>query len=188
MFRRFNSRRVADWLWSQRDEIMERYRGCTVQQCRARDAELGRVSRLPDPNSGTWRNADGTPAAAGDGLFVPNEGTNLHAALSRHPNGAQGIPYNNGQADLSAFPPRGSAGPNGKPYSVEIQQSLDGDRAADRSAAWGQWRQDFPGKADPSRGVWHHTGDGVTMQYVDESVHGALAHQGGVAMNTSPGF
>ena len=48
----------------------------------------------------------------------------------------------------------------------------------------------FPGTSNPdgSVGQWHHTGDGVTMQFVDAEVHKNLAHQGGVAMNTSPEF
>ncbi|MEL6476715.1 MAG: HNH endonuclease [Pseudomonadota bacterium] len=190
----FARRRIASSQYWQgikrrRDQVLDRFGTCNTQACRqARDAEMGRVSRLPDPNTGTWRNADGTPGVAGDGLFVPNDGTRLHTALSAHPNGSQGIPFSNGQPDLSAFPPSGSAAPGGGPFSVEIEQSLAGDRTADRAASWGQWRADNPGRPDPQGGIWHHTGDGVTMQYVDQDIHGALAHQGGVAMNTSQEF
>ena len=116
----------------------------------------------------------------------------MHNALSAHQNPVTGIPYSNGEPDLSGFPPlgRNNSAPDGRAYSVEIEQSLTGDRGADAHAAWRQRAEDYPGTRNPDRdeGRWHHTGDGVTMQFVDRRVHESLAHQGGVAMNTSPGF
>ena len=155
-----------------------------------RDAELERTTRLPSRNQGDWVDANGNRVPAGHGTFRPREGTRLHDALSAHQNPVTGITYRNGEPDLSGFPPlgRNNSAPDGRAYSVEIEQSLDGDRMADAAAAWRQRAEDYPRTRNPEGGQWHHTGDGVTMQYVDAEVHRSLAHQGGVAMNTSPEF
>ena len=192
----FARRRVAaSQYWGaikrRRDAIKDRYRNCRRGPCAdERDRELERQSNLPSRQNGEWRDANGNRVPAGEGNFVPNPGTRMHDALSQHQNPVTGIPYSDGQPDLSGFPPlgRNGAAPDGRAYSVEIDQSLTGDRNADAHAAWQQRGRDYPGTRNPSGGHWHHTGDGVTMQYVDENVHGALSHQGGVAMNTSPGF
>jgi hypothetical protein len=178
-----------------RDEIAERYKNCKTDACReARKRELEQTSRLPSRENGKWEDGNGNPTLPGQGKFVPDEGTNLHNALSRHQSPVTGIDYSDGQPDLSGFPPRGrnNAGPDGNAYSVEIEQAMGPDstanRTADRNGAWGQWRQNNPDARDPTGGQWHHDTDGVTMQYVDQDVHGALAHEGSASMNTSPEF
>lgn len=190
-------RMAASQYWGaikrRRDEIKDAYRRCDSEVCReARRRELEQTTRLPSRQQGQWKNADGSPALPGEGVFVPNEGTNLHSALSAHQQPVTGVPFKDGQPDLSGFPPpgRNNSAPAGGPYTVEIEQSLSGDRNADAAAAWRQRAEDFPGTRNPNRedGRWHHTSDGVTMQFVDADVHGALAHQGGVSMNTSPNF
>lgn len=121
---------------------------------------------------------------------LPDEDSRLYDALSDRQNPVTGIPYNDGVPDLSGFPPPGrhNSAPGGGPYRVEIEQSLTGSRGADRNAAKRQWREDYPGRRTPEQGHWHHEADGVTMTYIDRRVHGGLAHEGSVAMNTSPGF
>lgn len=192
-------RMAASQYWQQikrrRDEIAERYRRCNSEVCReARRRELEQTTRLPSRQHGEWRNTDGSPALPGQGKFIPNEGTRLHDALSEHQSPVTGITYRDGNPDFSDFPPlgRGNSAPDGSSHTVEIEQALGPDpsanRTSDRNAAWGQWRQSNPNaRRDPNGGVWHHTGDGVTMQYVDADVHSA-AHQGSASMNTSPEF
>ena len=180
---------------ARRDEILDRYRGCNEATCRARrDEELrdlyGR-GNLPAEGTGSFRNPDGSPAPVGEGVFVPDPsnptGARLAAALEDH--GTSGIPYTNGRPDLSGFPPPGSAAPNGRAWSVEIEQSITGDRIADRDASWGAWRErygaDYP---EPTVGHWHHAGDGATMQFVDARIHGRLSHVGDASINQSPEF
>ncbi|MFC6588657.1 HNH endonuclease [Sulfitobacter pacificus] len=180
-----------------RDNIMRKYEGCQDEVCRAaRDAELRDMysqhgRNLPAESTGSFRNPDGSPAPPGEGTFIPNPndrtGGDLADALDEH--GASGIPYSNGQPDLSGFPPRGSAGPDGNAWSVEIEQSLTGERGADRNASWGTWRDQYGDThRDPSGGHWHHSGDGATMQYVDADIHGALSHSGDASINQSPEF
>ncbi|MBT0957822.1 HNH endonuclease [Alphaproteobacteria bacterium KMM 3653] len=193
--RKLASRTLRNRIRQRRDDIMRKYEGCNDAVCRqARDEELrdlyGR-GNLPAEGTGTWRNADGSPAAVGEGMFVPDPnnptGARLADALDQH--GATGIPYSNGQPDLSGFPPPGSASPNGNAYSVEIEQSLTGDRTADRNASWGAWRDQYGADYDdPTGGHWHHSGDGATMQYVDQDIHGALSHAGDASVNQSPEF
>lgn len=189
--RRMAASRYWGAIKRRRDEIKDAYKNCKTEACKeARKRELEQTTRLPSRQQGEWKNADGSPALPGEGVFVPKEGTRLHDALSEHQQPVTGVPFKDGQPDLSGFPPsgRGNSAPGGGPYTVEIEQSLTGDRSADATEAWRQRAEDFPGTNNPERGVWHHTGDGVTMQYVDSQVHGSLAHQGGVAMNTSPEF
>lgn len=195
--RRIASTRFWGAIKRRRDEILKKYKNCNAAPCRKqRDDELRAMYRengvnLPAESTGTWKNADGTPAALGEGMFVPDPndpvGANLSRHLSRH--NATGIPYENGQPSLSGFPPLGSAGPDGKAWSVDIEHSLAGDRRADRDASWGAWREkygsDYP---DPQRGHWHHSGNGSTMQYVDQDIHSTLSHSGDASFNTSPEF
>lgn len=180
-----------------RDNIMRKYEGCQDEVCRAAgDAELRDMysqhgRNLSAESTGSFRNPDGSPAPPGEGTFIPNPndrtGGDLADALDEH--GASGIPYSNGQPDLSGFPPRGSAGPDGNAWSVEIEQSLTGERGADRNASWGTWRDQYGDThRDPSGGHWHHSGDGATMQYVDADIHGALSHSGDASINQSPEF
>jgi hypothetical protein len=179
-----------------RQAILDKYANCRRKECADdRDRELEAQSNLPSRENGDWVDANGNRVPAGTGNFVPKEGTRLHDALTAHQNPVTGIPYTNGQPDLSGFPPpgRGNAGPNGGAYSVEIPQAIGADRTAngvaDRNAAWGEWRQQYgTTNGDPQGGNWHHTGDGVTMQYVDREVHGALSHQGAGSMNTDVDF
>jgi hypothetical protein len=178
-----------------RDAIMRKYEGCNNATCRAqRDEELrdlyGR-GNLPAEGTGSFRNADGSPAPVGEGVFVPDRssrtGADLADALEDH--GRTGIPYSNGRPDLSGFPPPGSAAPNGRAWSVEIEQSLTGDRVADRNASWGAWRDAHgANNRDPRGGNWHHSGDGATMQYVDQRIHGSLSHVGDAATNQTAEF
>ncbi|WP_175496407.1 HNH endonuclease [Paracoccus halophilus] len=188
-------RMAASQYWGaikrRRDQIKDAYRKFDTEPCKeARKRELEQTTRLPSRQQGEWKNADGSPALPGEGVFVPKEGTPMHKALGRHQQPVTGVPFKDGQPDLSGFPPlgRNGAAPDGKAYSVEIEQNLSGDRNADAHAAWEQRAIDYPDTRNPSDGQWHHTGDGVTMQYVDRDVHRALAHQGGVSMNTSPEF
>ncbi|MBK4218242.1 HNH endonuclease [Paracoccus caeni] len=195
--RRIASTRFWGAIKRRRDEILKKYENCNAALCRKqRDDELRAMYRengvnLPAESTGTWKNADGTPAALGEGMFVPDPndpvGANLSRHLSRH--NATGIPYENGQPNLSGFPPPGSAGPDGKAWSVDIEQSLSGNRQADLDASWGTWRDQYGSDyRDPRGGSWHHTGNGSTMQYVDRDLHGALSHTGDVAINQSPEF
>ena len=138
-------RAAASQYWGairrRRDAIKDRYRNCRRGPCAdERDRALERQSRLPSRENGTWQDSNGNRVPAGEGNFVPNPGTRMHDALSRHQSPVTGIPYSNGQPDLSGFPPlgRGGADPNGRAYSVDIEQSLTGDRNADAHAAWVQ--------------------------------------------------
>ncbi|MFM2390218.1 MAG: hypothetical protein RLZZ437_1773 [Pseudomonadota bacterium] len=180
---------------AQRDDIMKKYEGCNDAVCRrARDEELrdlyGR-GNLPAEGTGSFRNPDGTPAAVGEGIFVPDPNDRTGAKLARalEDHGATGIPYSNGRPDLSGFPPLGSTAPDGKAWSVEIEQSLVGGRKADTDASWGAWRDQYGADHwDPTDGHWHHSGDGATMQYVDQDIHGPLSYIGDNAINQSPEF
>jgi DNase/tRNase domain of colicin-like bacteriocin len=180
-----------------RQAILDKYPNCRRGKCAAdRDKELQAQSNLPARENGDWVDANGNRVPAETGRFVPKEGTPLHTALSRHQSPVTGITYTNGQPDLSGFPPLGPGGaaPGGGAYSVEIEQAIGPNQAAnadaDRNASWGAWRESHgaAGNRDPCGGNWHHTGDGVTMQYVDEHVHGALSHQGAGSMNTNVDF
>lgn len=114
-------------------------------------------------------------------------GARLAERLTHH--NAAGIPYANGQPDLSGFPPPGSAAPDGRAWSVDIEQSLSGDRRADLDASWGTWREQYGANhSDPIRGHWHHSGNGATMQYVDSDIHSAISHTGDASINRSPEF
>lgn len=195
----FARRRMASAQhWAQirrrRQEVMDRYPNCRTAACRRdRDAELGRISNLP--TNGRWVDADGNPVPAGTGQFVPNN-PRAQAAIARardaEGNPMTGVPYVDGQPDFSRFPPPGSAAPNGGAYTVEIDQAIgpnvDANRVADRGNAYAATRDTYPGSAEPSGGVWHHTDDGVTMQYVDPDIHAAATHTGSASVNASPGF
>lgn len=61
-----------------RDDILKKYKNCNAAACRKqRDDELRAMYRengvnLPAESTGAWKNADGTPAALGEGMFVPD--------------------------------------------------------------------------------------------------------------------
>ncbi|WP_308917473.1 hypothetical protein [Jannaschia sp. LMIT008] len=193
--RRVAARTLTRRMRRRRDEILERYRGCDMARCRAdRDAELRELygpGNLPAPGTGSFRNADGSPAPVGEGVFVPDPndrtGSDLHEALQNH--GAVGIPYSAGRPDLSGFPPPGSSAPDGRAWRVDIEQSLTGDRAADRNASWGAWRERYGSThSEPRNGHWHHAGDGASMMYVDRDIHGPLSHIGDASINQTPEF
>lgn len=141
--------------------------------------------------TGAFRNADGSPAPVGEGVFVPDRSTRTGAgradALLDHRK--TGIPSTNRRPDLSGFPPPGSSAPSGPAWSVQIEQSLTSDRVADRNASWGAWRDAHgANNRDPRGGNWHHSGDGATMHYVDQRIHGALSHVGDAATNQTAAF
>jgi len=118
-----------------RDEIKDKYPNCRRGKCADdRDKELEGQGKLPSREGGEWTDGNGNRVPAGEGLFKPDPGTKMHDALGNHQNPVKGIPYSNGQPDLSGFPPpgRGGAAPDGNAYSVEIEQSLTGDRTVER--------------------------------------------------------
>ena len=162
----FARRRVAasdHWaaIKRRRQAIKNKYKNCRTGKCAdERDELLRKESRLPAKEKGDWVDKNGNRVPAGQGFFKPKEGTPLHSALSQHQKPVEGIPYTDGKPDLSGFPPRGrhNSRPDGKPYQVEIDQSLGEDKGAnqtaDRNAAWGQWRQNNPNaRKDPSGAV-----------------------------------
>lgn len=189
--------------WAQirrrRRDILDEYPNCQREACRReRDARLGQVSNLP--TNGRWANPDGSPAPAGSGMFIPNSPA-ARNKLSNTINPEtgrpfEGVPYNNGVPDFSAFPPPGQAAPGGGVYTVEINQALGpnpvdnpkANRNADRGNAFAEFRNVYPDRPEPSGGVWHHTDDGVTMQYVDRDIHLAATHTGSASVNTSPTY
>ena len=80
-----------------RQEILDRYKNCRRGPCAdERDELLRRESRLPAKDKGDWVDENGNRVPAGQGLFKPKEGTELHSALSRHQNPVRGIPYEDG--------------------------------------------------------------------------------------------
>ncbi|SFA62709.1 A nuclease of the HNH/ENDO VII superfamily with conserved WHH [Paracoccus halophilus] len=195
--RRIASTRYWDAIKRRRDEILKKYESCSKAPCRKqRDDELRAMYRengvnLPAESTGTWKNADGTPAPLGEGIFVPDPndpvGAKLADSLEYH--GVNGVPYSNGQPDLSGFPPPGAAGPDGKVWSVDIEQSLSGSRDLDKRASWAAWREQYGADfSDPYDGHWHHSGNGSTMQYVDQDIHSALSHTGDASINQTPEF
>ena len=81
--RRMAASRYWRGIQRRRQEILDRYRSCRQAQCReAMQQELEGVTRLPSRRHGQWRNADGSPALPGEGVFVPNEGLRMSASLS----------------------------------------------------------------------------------------------------------
>ena len=200
----FARRRMASAQhWAQirlrRQDILDDYPNCQREACRReRDARLGQVSNLP--TNGRWVDANGNPVPAGEGIFVPNS-ERARSALSQTTNPAtgrpfKGVPYENGVPDFSHFPPPGHAAPRGGAYSVEIDQALgpspagrpNANRDADRGNAFAEFRNTYPDTPEPAGGVWHHTQDGVTMQYVDRDVHTAATHTGSASVNTTPTY
>ena len=193
--RKVAARTLSRQMKRRRDAILDKYKGCNSAACRAnRDAELRELhgrGNLPAESTGSFRNPDGSPAPVGEGIFVPdpNDPTGARLADALQDHGATGIPYSNGRPDLSGFPPPGSAAPDGRAYRVEIEQSLTGDRVADRDASWGAWREQYgSSNPDPQGGHWHHAGDGASMMYVDQNIHGALSHVGDASVNQTPEF
>lgn len=172
-------RQAANKYWAaikaRREAIIKKYEGCKVKKCRdwenKRDKELEAETKLPSREKGDWVDEHGKRAPAGQGVYKPKKGTDLHDALQAHQKPVTGIPYVDGKPDLSGFPPpgRNNADINGGIYKVEIDQninsSLDVDkrRELDRNNTWGQWRRDYPDRPEPSGGRWHHDADGTTI-------------------------
>ncbi len=192
-------------LRARRNEIKNRFRKCTTKACKDKqDALLCKETDLPGADKGDFVDPKtGKRAPAGDGMFVPKEGTPLDDALKKfrdESGNPKRVPDNDGIPDFSGFPPKGFAGPNGKTRSFEVMQSIptksrDADIYKARKA--GAHRTDIKAakaanKAEygdtPRGGAWHHKPDGTSIEYVDGDVHAALSHQGGASMNRSPEF
>ena len=166
-----------------RNEILKKYRDCRGARCAAdRDAELRRVSRLP-ATGGKWVDRHGNPVPAGSGYWKPDPGTELDRALSRHSNGAQGVPFRDGRPDFSGFP-----APSVRGRGNQVQIDMTGNSRTDIARAQTTYRErtGIDTRGSGRDGTWHHEPDGVTMTYVDKDVHTAYRRADGTANSGTP--
>ncbi|MFM4723481.1 hypothetical protein [Aeromonas sp. R4-2] len=177
---------------------------CTTEECRRLAKGKMDPGRLPSSKKGSWVGPDGKPCPEGTGMYKPDPEKNksLYEAVKRH--GKEGVPFKDGHPDFSGFPPLkdGKAiGDGGKPYQVEIaMEGNANDFQSARNAYREKYGKNFDRVNNDRVGAWHHEPDGVTMSFVDKSVHHAYkdadtgisnsgtAHAGGNSMLNSKDF